>query len=368
MALRFVLSLGLRARLMLLVLSAVVPALLLIVYSAFEQRQEAAQHAKQETLKIARTIAEGHRPLALSAHQLLKSLATLAEISDAESAAPCNKLLANILRFNPDYANLGVALVDGTLVCSALPFSGNINVADRTHFQRALASRAFSVSDYQVSTIVKKPGIGFSIPLLNVDGQMWGVAFVFLDLTRLNQRLAAMPYLEKTDVAFTLDSQGNFLERHPDPEKYVGKSIAALPLFKHIQQSRGEGTNESVGVDGIRRVYAYTPLFPEPPCCNYAVAGIPAERVYYAANHGLTRNLAWAGGIAVLVLALAWVGSDLLVLRRIRALVDAARRMSRHDLAARSGLPHHCGDFVLAPEPLSPSGGEGRVRGFSDAL
>ncbi len=332
--------LGLRWRLMLLILAAVLPAFLLVLNSTFEQRREAAESAQRESLKMAQTVAEGYRATSFSARQMLMGLSTLAEIPDAQSARACNKMLASILRFNPDYANVGVALSSGEVVCSALPLPGPVNVTDRVFFQRAVATREFSIGDYQVGRIAAKRGIHFGYPLLTSDKQVWGVVFVLLGLERLNERLAETPHIETKDVVILLDGDGNILARHPDPEKYLGKSIAALPLYKQIQQAQGEGTYDGVGLDGVRRIFAFTPLFSRPSCCAYAVVGIPAEEVYAKANQAFVRNVSLMVGMGLLVLVLAWVGGDMLVLKRVRALSSAARRMGQRDLAARSGLPH----------------------------
>ncbi|MDP2154988.1 MAG: EAL domain-containing protein, partial [Sulfuricella sp.] len=327
-------------RLMLLILAAVLPAFLLVLYSTFEQRREAAEYAQREALKLAQTVAEGHRTTSFSVRQMLMGLSTLAEIPDVKSAGACNKMLANILRFNSDYANVGVALSNGDVVCSALPLAGPVNVADRAYFQRAVATREFSIGDYQVGRIAAKRGIHFGYPLLTAENQIWGVVFILLDLARLNERLAETPHLEAGDVAILLDGGGTILARHPDPANYVGKSMAALPLFNQIRQSQGEGTYDGVGLDGVRRIFAFSPLFSRPSCCAYALVGIPAGVVYAKANQAFVRNVSLMLGMGLLVFALAWVGGDLLVLKRVRALSNAARRMGQRDLAARSGLPH----------------------------
>ncbi|GEM_PF-696336 len=334
------LFMGLRCRLMLLILAAVLPAFLLVLYSTFEQRREAAEYAQREALETAQTVAEGYRTTSSSMRQLLKGLSTLAEIPDAQSASPCNKMLASIVRFNPDYANIGVALINGDVVCSALPLPGPVNVADRLYFQRTVATREFSIGDYQVGRVATKRGIHFGYPLITADNQVWGVIFVLFDLDRLNERLAETPHLEAGNVVVLLDGGGNILARHPDPEKHLGKSMAALPLFKQIQQAQGEGAYDGIGLDGVRRIFAFAPLFSRPTCCAYAVVGIPAERVYARANHAFVRNISLMLGMGLLVLALAWAGSDVLVLKRVRALSSAAKRMGQRDLTVRSGLPH----------------------------
>lgn len=333
-------SIGLRCRLMLLILAAVLPAFLLVLYSTFEQRREAAGFTQREALKMAQTVAEGHRTTSSSARQMLKGLSTLAEIPDIKSAGPCNKMLVSILRFYPDYANIGVALSNGNVVCSALPLPAQVNVADRGFFRRAVATREFSIGDYQLGRVAARRGIHFGYPLLNADNQVWGVVFVLLDLDRLNERLAETPHLDEGDVVFLLDEHGTILARHPDSTNQVGKSIGKLPLFRQITQSQGEGTYESDGLDGTRRIFAYTPLFSSPTCCAYTVVGIPTEMVFAKHNRAFARNVTLMALMGLLVFVLAWMGGNMLVLKRVRALSSAARKMGQRDLAVRSGLPH----------------------------
>ncbi|MFH1493713.1 MAG: EAL domain-containing protein [Pseudomonadota bacterium] len=334
------LFIGLRSRLMLLILAAVLPAFLLVLYSTFEQRRTAAEYAETDALKTAQSVAEAHRSTASSVRQLLQGLSTLAEIPDIKSAGPCNKMLKNILRFSPDYANAGVALSNGDVVCSALPLSVPLNLADRVFFQRAVETREFSIGDYQVGRIADKRGIHFGYPLLTVDKRIWGVVFILLDLDRLNERLAETPNIDGGDVVFLLDGKGTILARHPESEKNHSKSIEKLPLYQKIRQSQGEGTFDTDGLDGIRRIFAFTPLFSRPACCAYAVVGVPAEAVYAKSNRAFVRNISLMSGMGLLVFALAWVGGNILVLKRVRALTSVAKRMGQHDLTVRSGLPH----------------------------
>ena len=72
---RFIFSI--RARLLLLVLLAILPALGLTLYTGLEQSQIAAAQAQQEALWFARSAADDQRDLISNAHQLLLLLAQL---------------------------------------------------------------------------------------------------------------------------------------------------------------------------------------------------------------------------------------------------------------------------------------------------
>src|SRR5439155_6913931 len=68
----------------------------------------------------------------------------------------------------------------------------------------------------------------------------------------------------------------------------------------------------------------------------YISVGIPRDPALAEADRLLTRNLLWAGLVAVLILAAAGIVSELLILRRLEAVVRAARQLTAGDLAARA--------------------------------
>jgi PAS domain S-box-containing protein len=71
------------------------------------------------------------------------------------------------------------------------------------------------------------------------------------------------------------------------------------------------------------------------------IALLPALGLIIAeTNRGLVRNLSWLGAAGGVTLVLAWLGADLLVLRRVNALMGATRRLAAGDLSGRTGLPH----------------------------
>ena len=70
------------------------------------------------------------------------------------------------------------------------------------------------------------------------------------------------------------------------------------------------------------------------------ILGIPKQILFAAGNRALIRNLSWIGIAAGLALALGWVGSSLLIVRPVKALVRASTRLASGDLSTRTGLRH----------------------------
>src|SRR6185295_14939297 len=128
--------------------------------------------------------------------------------------------------------------------------------------------------------------------------------------------------------------------QQPDPGRsWLGHSLTNQPRFMSLLQRSGEITAEWPGLDGIRRLYASAPLnrsggLPD----AHVFVGIPVSAAYAAAHRTLVQNLIFLGIVTTLALAAAWIGGDLFVLRHVRALVTAVRKMRGGDLTARSGV------------------------------
>jgi len=332
-------SIGLRTRLLLLVLLAVVPAFGLIGYTAISQRQEAGLRAEKNAMNLVRLATREQGQLIASTRQLLLHLSRLPAVRNSSTAASCSHALAEQLKHYPHYTNLGVATPDGRVYCSALPLAKPVNISDRSYFQRAVQSRDFGVGDYQVGRITKIPAINFGYPVVNRSGNIQAVVYAALNLSWLNQLVAGVD-LPAGSTLTVVDSGGTILARDPEPERWVSKSVNGSSRFRAMFNRNVEGTAELDGFDGVRRLYAFAPLHSSPLGTVYVSVGIPKAAAYADANRVFTRSLMLLLLVAVLALAAAWVGSNVFVLQRLQALAGAARRLGQGDLSTRTGLPH----------------------------
>lgn len=343
---RFFLA-GLRGRLLLLVLLAMIPILGLTLYTHFELRRLVVADVEKETLRLAHFTASSQEETIKDTRQLLFALSQLSEVRRADPAA-CSALFAQLLRQYPQYAQLGVAALDGHVFCRALAADDQLNIADQAFFQQTLQSSTFAVSDYQdypSEPISGKATLSFGYPVLSESGQVQGVVFASLDLAWLNQ-LAAQAQLPAGSTFTVIDRNGTILVRYPDPDHWVGHSVPEAPIVKIILAERSEGTAEAEGVDGIPRQFAFTPLRITPQGGDVFVSvGIPTAIAFANANRVLTQNLAVLALVTLLTLAAAWQGSYLFILRQARTLVEATRQLSAGNLTVRTGLPYKHGEL-----------------------
>jgi diguanylate cyclase (GGDEF)-like protein len=326
---------SLRYRLLLLVLLAVLPALALILSTAWEQRGAATLGAQEDALRLARGVAADHGRLIEGARALLTGLAQLSAVQMHNGKA-CTALFVEVQRRFPLYANIGAIRPDGQVFCAARPRRHLTNVADQPFFKNALAAREFSASDYVLDPVSGKPRLTLAYPAIDAAGAAWAVVFAELDLGWIDQLAEKAQLPAGTDITVT-DSTGRVLARHPNRGDWVGKSVPQSALVRATQRGRGEGTLEGLGLGGVPRLFGFAPLIgPKSSMPVYVSVGIPRDAALADAKRLLVRNLLWTGLVVVLVLAAAAIASDLFVLRRVNAVVRAARRLTAGDLSARA--------------------------------
>lgn len=332
---------SLRVRLILLVLLAIVPALGIILYDAAELRQREVTKAKNEALTLSRLAASQHEELIEAARRALLSLAQLQEVRDNDTAA-CGARLNALLAEYEGYHNFAVADMTGNLFCSTPPLAEPVKVTDRMWFQRTIQTRDFTVSDYQPGWLDRTPIIVFSYPVLDAAGQLRGVVSASLEVAQLNQ-IAAETNLSNGTALMIIDRNGAVVVHYPQPETWVGQTLRDAPLVMAIRAA-SEGKVEVAGLDGVTRLYAFTPLRSSVDTGLYLAIGIPKQVAFAEADRIWTRNLTILGLVGLLALTAAWIGSDLFVLRQVHALINATRWL-RGDLSARTGLAHEAGEL-----------------------
>ena len=91
---------SLRARLLLLVLLAVVPALGLTLYTGLEQRRLAAVEAQEDALRVLNHSTMQQDLLIAGARQLLVTLAHLPQVRKRDSGG-CSPIVAELLKEHP---------------------------------------------------------------------------------------------------------------------------------------------------------------------------------------------------------------------------------------------------------------------------
>jgi signal transduction histidine kinase len=333
---------SLRTRLLLLVLLAVIPALGLTLYTNLEERELRKALVYEHAMRLSRLVSADYERLIEDARQLLVTLARLPAVRDLNRAS-CNALFTDLLAQRASYANLGVIDADGNIFCSGIP--GQVYLGDRGYFRRAFETRDFAIGEYQVGRLTRKATVNFGYPVLDDAGDVHAVVYAALDLTWLNQ-LASQAGLPPGTMLTVIDRNGTILSRYPDDGEWVGQLMPEPLVLNAILTQKGDGTTDAPGTDGIPRLFSFAPFGGAAQSADaYVSVGIPATVAFAGVNRILARNLAMLGLVAGLALAAAWVGGNLFIVRQIKTLVEATKRVAAGELGVRTGLPQGQGEL-----------------------
>lgn len=334
----------LRTHLVVLLLTAVIPLAALMFYAASEQRELEMARIESDVLTLADLAARMEEQVLDGSRQMLISLA---HYFRSQWSAPTSgsAYLAELLNRYRRYQNLGAIGADGRLHCSAVPHEDDLFAGDRPWFKSAMARRDFTVGDYQIGRITGRPVIVLAYPILGVDDQFMGVAFAALDIQWLNRfQLGIEKKLPGGSTIDLVDSRGLILSHHPDADTWTGRPLRA-PLLE-ATRSRPKGMFIVQDANGEKRLYAFGTLFSALRNQNiFFLLGIPERALFASANRLLTHTLLLLCLTSGVIMAAAFYGSNRLILRPVKAMLDTARKLARGDLRARTGILPSSGEL-----------------------
>jgi len=316
---------SLRTRLTLLVALVAIPALLLMLATAFEQRHEALGYQQAHLRALAIAAQEAERLQIDDIGRLAQMVAGWRVVATRDRAA-CSALLRQFLNTQPGIAALWVGEPNGAVFCASQP-----DVLDRPVEQQLAVPATHPATDPVAATL----NTTYSM----VDAR--GIPIVVgatLDLATLSRALTDIVSSD-TSIAIT-DTRGTILvgtgRRHLDP----GTPLLRGNDFARLLASP-DGTTVHL-TSGPTWLYALAPpaVTPDDPLASIRIAvGMPMSRVLAHPNGDLLRDLAIFLLATVIALAVSWWGAQRSVAQPLAALANAAERLAAGDLAARTGLP-----------------------------
>jgi PAS domain S-box-containing protein len=323
---------SLRARLVFVVLIAIIPSLVLIYYNARRQRDTAVAQVEEDVARLARLTAAECSRVVEGARQLLISVAELPDVQGGDPGR-CAASLEKLVGKYHFYSNLGVAAVDGRVLCSAVPPKEPVSVADRGWFKDAVRTRDFAVGDYQVGRISGRPSLNFGYPIGGGDGQVQGIVFAAIDLDYLSRLLSVLLPSEGLELA-VVDQNGVILAHTPTRQNPVGHTVSEADLLKQISSYRGRGADHEVDAAGVERICAFYPIGGKSAGADtYVIASIPTTIAFAEADRQLKVNLLALAVVALVALLAAWYGGEAIVLRQTNNELEQRVRERTRELA-----------------------------------
>jgi signal transduction histidine kinase/ActR/RegA family two-component response regulator len=326
---------SLRIRLLVLVLVAVVPIVGIVVLSAREQRRLRGEQAAGDVTALVRLVAERQQRSVDAARGLLLGMSRMRSIAELDGPA-CSATLAPLLAAEPTFVNMAAVRADGQLFCSAAPAKPPIDLSDREFYKGALRTGGLGVGELVTSRVRGLGAVGFGYPVRDEGGRIVAVAIASLAVSELQRELEDLPLPAGAEVA-VLDRRGVAVSVRPDPGRWLGKPFDAT-LVTEIESGDRPVTVE--GTDGVPRLYHHREVVaPDGTVAMHVIAGIPTAAILDPVNRVSTRALVASLLASALALAAAALVAELTLVRRLRRLAAASRRIAAGDLSARTGLP-----------------------------
>jgi len=343
---KFFLSLSLRTHLLLVAALLALPAIMLIIHFGLHERNEAMQKGIEETRNLANGIAADQQNLTNAAQQLVTVLAQLPQVKQ-HNRIVVDAILADVLKLNPQFANIVITDKNGDVWASALPKSIDFSLKNMRTYQNALTTRRFSSGEYVVGKISTKQTIGFGYPIIDSKGTVEGVIALNINFQHFNELLkqSGLP----AGAIFTIfDHNGIVIDSNQNPD-LTGKKAPEDILLKIVNGPDNESYIDT-GISGQKQIISFQKLSlkDEPfPYLSISVS-VPLQATLEKADHELYH------GVMVL--------SPFLLISFILTIVigkySFVSRISKMEEAAKSFA---CGDFNISISDYVAGGELGKL-------
>ncbi len=331
--------LSIRARLIVLALLAIAPLMLERVHGLENARAARVARANDEVVELARSGVASQREIINSVRALVQIVSRVYANIPLEQPH-CNQYMADLTTNVPWIRDLSVAGTDGRIKCSTNPVAIGLNVSERKHFQDALNSREFALSDYLINRLNQVPSLVATYPIID-DGAVKGVVLAVINLQWIGD-LAASAAQHSGASVMLFDGNGTLVAGSADQQDFIGKRLADQALTQQML-AHDQGTMTAVGFDSNRRIFAYVRV---PETHARLVVGLDENAVHKGIDSEIDLAYLQLGAFGMFVLLLAWFGGEQLVVRPIRSLVRTATRFGRGDLHVRAAQEPWVAEFA----------------------
>lgn len=321
---------SIRTNLLWVVLAALGP---LVIMSAWQVSLAVSDSRELVAMRLrasAWSIAESERdPFIIARHSLVM---LSAQPVIRQTGAGCNTLLADAMRDADGIINFVRADATGRARCSALPFSGNIDLSHNRWWNARRGRMTLYLASPEMGAISRRPLLLMVLPLARPDGSFDGTLSAGVSIEALQRSLAAKSV--GRGVIFVVNASG-------DPVIATG-NIAAL-RFDNVAGARTV-PRYARSADGRRWTFVSAPLFGDELHVVYAE---PSSATLLTALQRIWPSLLLPLIALVLTSAAIWIATRWLVVRWLEKLRALTARFARGDFRSEQHA------FERAPAELS---------------
>lgn len=356
---------SLRFRLIMIVLLASLPALLLLLLTASQQRENALAVGQEEAARLAQTAASDQGRQMDRVQRELSLLARLPEVN-SENASNCTSFFLGLVADpdNANYVDLRVLTRDGDVFCRSSASGNLVGGVDQPFIEDAFEGTAFTVGPYRTNPLTGKTIISFAAPVRADSGTIDRVIVVTLDLSSQSTFLTNATLPEGGVIQLVSDDGTLLLQRPPESDAVVGASLEGTPVVDALIGA--ESTPEVEDVEVINHdeyVNAVEPvtITGTTSVSEHAsiIVQLPEDEIVRRANDAFRDNLGKLGVATAVVIFAAWISADLFMSRDAEGRKSIVAELYH---AYSSGSVEHL-ESIVAPDFIDHSPAPGQSAG-----
>jgi signal transduction histidine kinase/ActR/RegA family two-component response regulator len=365
-------SMRLSTRLLLVVLSGLLPVIVLGVWVEYTHREERRAELGDLSMQQAQLLAGDVASIAEVARTLLTVVAQLDEVHDPTTT--CDERLRTTQRSLPIFEFVALLNAEGKTVCASEPLVQTGEGDPPQWVSDALAAGRFVTGRFATRPGANHGFLPFSLPLSALYPDHSGVLVAGLDLGRLAEHLAQLrktgsPFLAGS-VLSVADRDGVILARSPQHAEFTGKRFP--PPVMALLSAPQSGTARLTSIDKTDRVIGYIPPAQSSNGLMVAV-GFYEPAMMEDINRATVRGGLLLGAVTIGAFLITLLMARRFISRPTRELLAAARRWREGDLGARmhpGDTRSEFGQIAAAYNEMAAvlAHREDGLRGYADAL
>jgi diguanylate cyclase (GGDEF)-like protein/PAS domain S-box-containing protein len=334
---RLAASLGIKQRLLILVMLAVGPLVALIVWDAADDRRAAIEQAAVATQQSARMAALRQSAVLSEAITITESMRSIPTIS-IEGGDHCRAQLDRLEAMHPSFNTIGVLSPDGVVVCHTLldePKKVSLQgIVDEV--LRDGAPDVF-VSHFLHGPVTGHPVIFVARPLVTPWGAKTGVVYISIDLNAFSELADRISGQDNRTLIMLEPGTGIVLASSASARLKLGLVFPDDGLVEAMR-AQANGGHVEASLNGAPTIFGFAPLPGAETSGAMVAVGTPRQDVLASVNHQTLLNFGLALAAIALAICSAWLLGYYSQVRPARQLADVAERIGEGDLNARTAL------------------------------
>jgi len=333
--------LGIRSRLLGLVLATIVPFTALIGFGLWNQWHTDAALANERAIVEARTLAAQVDDHIGNLEGLLTGLSHAVSTNAADVVANDALLSQTQSEFESDFpglvGNIQLFSTEGTDIGRSNNDQrrGAYEVTDRKYFQKILAGQRLAVGDVIYGRLSAQWVVHIARAVNDETGRLRAVLSVSI-LLRNFQHALKTDQLPASSIVTIVDAGGVLLARNIDFESWVGRDLRQISNLSHRFAAK-ETSNVVVWSDNIERMTGSATTARAP---WLVTVGLPTQIAFGAMVRRLSLSALFVTIAAIAACAIAWMLSGRIV-RPLRELGRDASVLASGELSHRTAIASH---------------------------